>query len=182
MARRHCVRVSLVYTAYMEYSFRTIGKAAGIGLIDAVIITAIMLPLVLGGVLPIDKPFAVSFVKALFGDATPLPVGIAFHLVYVTFWATLFVLFWYQRPFVHAAILALVLWIGQAAIFYPIVGWGVFGSGVALSTMLIPLVPHAIFFLVLATTGVILVRRKQERVAETTNDTSADESGWSARE
>lgn len=136
-------------------------KAFGIGVLDAVIITAIMLPLVLSGILGIEQPFAVSFVRAIFGDGAPLPLGLAFHLVYVIFWSTIFVLYLTRRPWHNAFALAGVLWLVQAVIFYPVVGWGFLGLSVPVSTALIPLIPHILLAIILGVTGTIINKRSR---------------------
>jgi len=140
----------------MYRSHLSLWKALGIGVLDTIIITAIMLPLVLSGVLGIDQPFAVSFVQSVFEEGTPLPVGIAFHLVYVIFWSAIFVLFLARRPWRNAVILAGVLWLIQAAIFYPVVGWGVLGLSAPSATVLVPLVPHVLLAVTLGITGSII--------------------------
>lgn len=134
-------------------------KAIGIGVIVMIIITAIMVPLVLGGILPVEQPFAARFARALFGEGTPLPVGMLLHALYVVFWATLFVLFWAHRPFVNAVILSGVLWLIQVALFYPMVGWGFLGLEVSITSALVSLIPHILLLIVLWVTGSLISRR-----------------------
>lgn len=133
-------------------------SAVGWGVLVAVVVTAIMLPLVVGDVLPIDQPFAATFAQSLFGADIPLPVGVGLHLLYVSFWSFLYLLAMRSWPFQNAAALAVGLWVFQAAVFYPIVGWGFLGSAVSTTTGLMTLVPHAIFALALGLAGYILNR------------------------
>jgi hypothetical protein len=83
----------------------------------------------------------------------------AFHLVWLLFWSTLFVMFWTRRPWHNAFVLVGLLWLVQALIFYPVVGWGVLGINVAPATALIPLIPHALMFIILGITGTLIKKR-----------------------
>lgn len=136
----------------------SVRKALGIGVIDTIIITAIMLPLVLSGALGIEQPFAVTFVRAIFGESVPLPLGIAFHVVYVLFWATVFLRFLAQRPWYNAVVLAGVLWLVQVVLFYPIVGWGFFGLDASVMTAVVPLIPHVLLAIILGVSGSLVQR------------------------
>ncbi|MEX1027974.1 MAG: hypothetical protein WD049_08215 [Candidatus Paceibacterota bacterium] len=136
----------------------SLGKSFGIAFLVTFIITAIILPLVLSGVAPIQQPFAVTFVRSLFGDTVPMPVGVAFHFVWVLFWSTLFFRYWVANPIRNAISLAGCLWLIQVLVFAPLVGWGVLGLGVAPGVVLPTLLPHTLFAVILAVAGVTVRR------------------------
>jgi len=72
-------------------------------------------------------------------------VGLLFHVLYVTFWAVVFVRYFALRNLKTAFALAAVLWLIILGIFFPAVGWGF--AGLNVSPKLIPasLVPHLLF-------------------------------------
>src|SRR3546814_8374886 len=82
-------------------------------------------------------------------DLLPLPVGLLFHTVYVTFWVAIFVRYFPRRDILTALGLAAGLWLVILVVFFPIVGWGF--AGLAVSPKLIPasFVPHLLFGLLL---------------------------------
>jgi len=136
----------------------SIAKSLGIGALIAFIITAIMLPLVIGGVIGVTEPFAARFVSVLSGDAVAVPFGMLLHFVWVWCFATLYALLWYQRPFANAVMVSGLLWLVQVAAAYPIVGWGFLGLNVPSSTALASLVPHVLLAIILSITGVLMNR------------------------
>lgn len=124
-------------------------KAAGIGILISAILSAIMVPLTLYEVSPFPKPVAAAFAMKLFGDV-PMAVGILLHILYVTFWTVVYIL--YIMPpntFVRSALLGLVLWVLVLVVFFPIVGWGFLGLRIGPQAIAASFVPHLIFVILL---------------------------------
>ena len=112
----------------------------------ALLLTAVMLPAFKLGVAPMPKFPSLAFAETLFGRDLPLPVGLLFHVAYVTFWGVVYVALFRDRlTFLNALWLGLGLWVVILVIFFPVVGWGFLG--LAISPKLIPasLVPHVLF-------------------------------------
>jgi hypothetical protein len=121
-------------------------KALGIGVLTAVLLSAIMVPAFELGIAPLPKPPSLALAQLLFGANTPLPVGLLFHVAYVTFWSVVYVSVFRERlTFLNALWLGLALWVVILVVFFPLLGWGFFG--LAISPKLIPasLVPHLLF-------------------------------------
>ena len=121
-------------------------KAVGIGIVTALLLSAVMVPAFKFGIAPMPKPPSLAFAETLFGRDLPLPVGLLFHVAYVTFWALAYVMVFRDRlTFWNALWLGLGLWVVILVVFFPIVGWGFLG--LAISPKLIPasLVPHVLF-------------------------------------
>ena len=79
-----------------------------------------------------------------------MPVGLLFHVAYVTFWSVIFVALFRDGPrFLRALGLALLLWIVALVVFFPINGWGFLGLAVSPKLIAAALVPHVLFALVL---------------------------------
>lgn len=132
-----------------QLSGRSWPRAIGIGLGVAVLTALVMATLLKIGVSPFPKPPSLAFAETLLGRDLPLPVGLLFHTVYVTFWCVVFVRFFPRRNLKTALALALVLWLVILAIFFPVVGWGF--AGLHISPKLIPasLLPHLLFDILL---------------------------------
>ncbi len=121
-------------------------KAVGIGILTALLLSAVMVPAFKFGISPMPKPPSLAFAETLFGRGLPMPVGLLFHVAYVTFWALAYVMVFRDRlTFWNALWLGLGLWAVILVFFFPIVGWGFLG--LAISPKLIPasLVPHVLF-------------------------------------
>jgi len=126
------------------------GKALGLGIVNGVALSVIMVTMTRLGVSPLPRPLGLAFAETLAGRSLPLPIGLLFHLAYVTFWSMAFVaVFRHTLTLRNALLLALVLWIGVLVIFFPVVGWGFLGLGVG--PQLIPgsFMPHLLFGLFL---------------------------------
>jgi hypothetical protein len=123
-------------------------KAVGVGIATAVILSLVMVPAFKTGISPLPKPLGLAFAQMLLGDV-PLPVGLLFHVAYVTFWSVAYLAFFGRRTFLNALWLALGLWLGVLVIFFPIVGWGFFGLAVSPKLIVASLVPHLLFAVVL---------------------------------
>jgi hypothetical protein len=125
-------------------------KAVGIGIVTALLLSAVMVPAFKFGIAPMPKPPSLAFAETLFGRDLPLPVGLLFHVAYVTFWALAYVMVFRDRlTFLNALWLGLGLWVVILVFFFPVVGWGFLG--LAISPKLIPasLVPHVLFAVLL---------------------------------
>ncbi len=121
-------------------------KAVGIGVLTGLLLSAIMVPAFKFGIAPMPTIPSLAFAQLLLGPNVPLPVGLLFHVAYVTFWAVVYVAFFWDRlTFLNALWLGLGLWIVILVFFFPLLGWGFFG--LAISPKLIPasLVPHVLF-------------------------------------
>lgn len=125
-------------------------KAAGIGVVTALLLSAVMVPLMKLGVSPLPKPLGLAFAETIIGKKLPLPVGLLFHVAYVTFWSVAYVMLFKDRlTFRNALWLGLALWAGVLVIFFPIVGWGFLGLGVSPKLIPASLMPHILFTLFL---------------------------------
>jgi len=125
-------------------------KAVGVGIITSLILSAITVPMFLAGLSPLPKPPSLAFAETLLGTSLPMPVGLLFHLSYVTAWSVAFVVMFRDRlSFPRALSLALVLWIIVLAVFFPIVGWGFLGLAVGPKLIVGALVPHLLFAVIL---------------------------------
>ena len=121
-------------------------KAIGIGIATALLLSAIMVPALRLGISPLPKPLGLAFAETVLGHPLPLPVGLLFHVAYVTVWAVVYVvLFRHALTFGKALLLGLVLWLLVLFVFFPIVGWGVLGLGVTAKLIVASLVPHLLF-------------------------------------
>lgn len=120
-------------------------RAIGIGVAVAILTAIIMVTLLKAGMSPFPKPPSLAFAETLVGRGLPMPVGLLFHVAYVTFWSVVFVQFFPRRNLATALALAGVLWLVILAVFFPIVGWGF--AGLHISPKLIPasLLPHLLF-------------------------------------
>ena len=98
-------------------------KAAGVGSGTAILLSAVMVPALKLGISPLPKPLGLAFAETILGDPLPLPVGLLFHVAYVTVWSLAFVvLFRNTLSLRNALALGLVLWIGVLLVFFPVVG------------------------------------------------------------
>lgn len=126
-------------------------KAVAAGLITGVATAIIMAAALNTGVSPFPEPLGLAFAEWLFGATLPLPVGILFHLAYVTAWSILFILlaprwlrFWPILAF------GIALWLLAILVFTPLVGWGVAATAVAGGKGIVAtLIPHLLFSLFL---------------------------------
>lgn len=127
-----------------------IWKAIGIGVLTAVLLSAIMLPAFKFGIAPMPQFPSLAFAETVLGRELPLPVGLLFHVAYVTFWSVAYVVLFRDRlTFLNALWLALALWVVVLVVFFPIVGWGFLGLGVGPKLIPAALVPHLFFALFL---------------------------------
>jgi hypothetical protein len=121
-------------------------KALGIGVLTAVLLSAVMVPAFKFGMAPMPKPPSLAFAQVLLGPNVPLPVGLLFHVVYVTFWALAYVtVFRDHLTFLNTLWLGLALWVVILVVFFPILGWGFLGLGISPKLIPASLVPHVLF-------------------------------------
>jgi hypothetical protein len=123
-------------------------RAVLLGFLNGLLLSLVMVPAFKAGLSPFPKPLGLAFAQWLLGPV-PLPIGLLFHLVYVTFWSALFVALFARLTLRNAALLALVLWVIALVLFMPLVGWGLFGLAVGPMVPVAALVPHALFALFL---------------------------------
>lgn len=120
------------------------------GVLASVILSAIMVTALKTGVSPMPAPVALVFAQTLFGTELPMPVGLLFHVAWVTFWSLAYVvLFWERLSFARAAGLAAFLLALTLLVFYPYIGWGFLGLGVGPQAVLGAAMSHVLFAVVL---------------------------------
>jgi hypothetical protein len=125
-------------------------KAIGIGIATALLLSAVMVPALRLGISPLPKPLGLAFAETLLGALLPLPVGLLFHVAYVTIWAVLYVaLFRHALTIGNALLLGLFLWLLVLVVFFPVVGWGFLGLAVGPQLIVASLVPHLLLAVLL---------------------------------
>lgn len=120
-------------------------KAAGVGLITAIITAVLMLLAIRAGISPLPEPLGLAFAEAILGATLPKPVGFAFHAAWVILWTLIYVRLSPAIRLSHALYLAAALWASALAIFMPIAGWGFLGLDVTPKLIVAAIVPHALF-------------------------------------
>lgn len=131
---------------FHDLSAREWAKAFGVGIVNGLLLSAVMVAAFKSGVSPLPKPVGLAFAETVLGGPLPLPVGLAFHLAYVTFWSMAFVAFLRDSLTLRNALaLALALWIGILVVFFPIIGWGFLGLAISPKLIVASLVPHVLF-------------------------------------
>lgn len=127
-------------------SAREFWKAVGLGLVNAVLLSLIMVPAFALGLSPMPRPPSQAFAETLFGTSVPMPVGLLFHVAYVTGWSVVYMGWFRERASFSTALwLAVFLWAVILVVFFPIVGWGFFGLGVGPALIPASAVPHLLF-------------------------------------
>ena len=126
------------------------GKAAAVGIATGVILAALNVLAMRAHLSPLPQPLGLAFAETVFGRALPLPVGLLFHLAWVTFFSVVYVaLFRDALTLGRAFALAAALWLVAIAVFFPIVGWGFFGLAVSPKLILPATVSHVLFAVIL---------------------------------
>lgn len=123
-------------------------KGAGVGIVTAVLLSAIMVPAFKSGLAPMPEQPSLAFAETILGRKLPLPVGLLFHAAYVIFWSVVYVVA-VRRTLANALWLALGLWAVALVVFFPVVGWGFLGLAISPKLIVAALVPHLIFGLFL---------------------------------
>ncbi len=140
---------------------RILGRGIGLGVANGLLLSAIMVPAFLAGIPPMPEPPSLAFAEALLGEGLPMPVGLAFHLAYVTFWSAVWVAWDHPRlRFASAAALAAILWVVALVVFFPINGWGLLGLDVSPKLIPAALIPHALFAVFLWALARVLFRER----------------------
>jgi len=122
------------------------GKTVAVGIGVAVLTAVIMVSALKSGISPLPKPLGLAFAETVLQRPLPLPVGLLFHIVYVTFWSAAFVaVFRNSLSLRNALFLGAVLWGLVLVVFYPVVGWGFLGLAVSPKLVVASLVPHVLF-------------------------------------
>ncbi len=123
-----------------------LAKAGGVGVVTALLLTAVMVPALKFGLSPMPKPLGLAFAETVLGRALPLPVGLLFHIAYVAFWSIAFVsLYRDGLSLTKALILGGLLWIAVLLVFFPVVGWGFLGLAISPKLIVASLVQHGLF-------------------------------------
>ena len=64
---------------FRPLSMTDLWKAIGVGVVTAVLLTAVMLPAFKFGIAPMPKFPSLAFAEAILGRPLPLPIGLLFH-------------------------------------------------------------------------------------------------------
>jgi len=124
--------------------------AFAIGVANALLLSAVMVPAFRLGIAPMPAPPSLALARLLLGPGVPLPVGLLFHVAYVTAWSMAYVALVRDRPTVWTALgLGLALWVVVLVVFFPLFGWGFLGLGVGPTLIPASLVPHLLFAVIL---------------------------------
>lgn len=139
---------------------RDFGKAVGVGAIVAVATGAVTAPLFKSGMAPMPKAPSQAFAETLLGPVAD-PVGLLFHLLYVTSVTTLVLAFTGLRPGKRViAATSGALWVIAVVVFFPLVGWGLFGSAMTPKIAFAALGPHVLYGVVLWAATRLVVRNQ----------------------
>jgi hypothetical protein len=126
------------------------GRGLVLGVLNALLLSAIMVPAFQAGLPPMPKPPSLAFAETLVGESVPLFVGILLHVAYVAFWSLVYVVAAHPRlTLVRALALGLFLWVVILVAFFPVVGWGWAGLAVGPKVTVASLIPHLLFALFL---------------------------------
>jgi hypothetical protein len=133
-----------------KLSTKDFWKAVGVGIATAAILSVIAVAGQKTGISPLPKPLALAFAETILGRKLPLPVGLAFHVAWVTLFSVVYVAwFRHKMTFMRALGLAAVLWISVLVVFFPLVGWGFFGLAVSPMLIVGSAMPHLLFAIIL---------------------------------
>lgn len=125
-------------------------KAIVVGVVTALVLSAVMLPAFKFGLAPMPKQPSLAFAETLLGRPLPLPIGLLFHVAYLTFWSVVYVALFRDRlTLLNALWLGLALWGVILVVFFPVIGWGVLGLAISPKIIVASLVPHVLFAVVL---------------------------------
>jgi hypothetical protein len=128
---------------------RDLFRAALVGVVVAIGTGLVTVPLFKSGVAPMPEAPSLAFAKTLFGPV-PDPIGLVFHVLYVTVATTAFLAITGVRPGGKAiAGMAALLYAVAIALVFPIVGWGIAGAAVSPKIAVAAVGPHVLYGLVL---------------------------------
>jgi hypothetical protein len=122
------------------------GKVLTVGIGTGLILAVLNVIALKSRLSPLPKPLGLAFAETLLGRPLPLPVGLLFHLAWVTLASSAYVVLWRDRLTLRNALaLAGVLWLAAVMVFFPIVGWGPFGLDVSAKLIVPVTVSHLLF-------------------------------------
>ena len=125
-------------------------KAVGVGIATGAVLALLNVIALKTHVSPLPEPLGLAFAEALFGRTLPLPVGLLFHLAWVTLFSVTYVVLWRNSlTLKNAIILASALCLVALAVFFPIVGWGFFGLAISPKLIIPATVSHLLFAAIL---------------------------------
>jgi hypothetical protein len=125
---------------------RDYAKAIGVGIGVSILTAAFMAAGLKSGVSPLPKALGLAFAETILRRPLPLPVGLLFHTVWVTAFCVLYVgLFRDALTLTRALLLAAALWLSVLVVFFPAVGWSLFGLGVGPKLIVGAAIPHLLF-------------------------------------
>lgn len=123
-----------------------LAKSGGVGVLTALLLTAVMVPAMKFGLSPMPKALGLAFAETVLGRPLPPPVGLLFHTAYIAFWSIIFVGLWRDGLSLSKAfLLGDVLWIAVLVVFFPVVGWGFLGLAISPKLIVASFVPHVLF-------------------------------------
>jgi hypothetical protein len=135
---------------FQRLSARDWGKAAAAGVATGIILAVINVIALTSHLSPLPKPLGLAFAETVLGRQLPLPVGLLFHLAWVTLVSVGYVVWWRDAlTLKNTAILAFGLWLLVLLVFFPIVGWGLFGLAISPKLIVPAAVSHALFAVIL---------------------------------
>lgn len=122
-------------------------KALVLGIVVSGLLSLISISAMQSGTSPLPGPLALVFAKTVFAaEDLPLVVGLLFHTAWTTSWTVIFVALFRSNPtFLKSLALGLALWLVVLVVFFPIVGWGLFGLDWGPALIAGSLVPHVLF-------------------------------------
>jgi hypothetical protein len=142
---------------------RDLLRAAAVGVAVAIGTGLVTVPLFKAGIAPMPEAPSLAFAKALFGPV-PDPVGLLFHVLYVTGVTTLVLALAGPRPSGRTiAAASAVLYVLAIAVFFPLVGWGFAGTAVTPKIAVAAIGPHVLYGLVLWGADRAIFGRRQRR-------------------
>jgi hypothetical protein len=125
-------------------------KAMGVGLGVSILTAAFMVATIKAGASPLPKSLGLAFAETVLGRTLPLPVGLLFHIAWVTTFSVLYVVISRDAlTFARAFGLGIALWLVVLIFFFPVVGWGFFGLSVGPKLIVGAAIPHFLFALFL---------------------------------
>jgi hypothetical protein len=131
-------------------SRREWGKAVIVGITTGAILALLNIIALKSQLSPLTKPLGLAFAETVFGRQLPLPVGLLFHLAWVTLFSIVYLVLWRDSlTLKNAVILAAALWLLAVVVFFPIVGWGVLGLAVSPKLIIPATVSHLFFAVIL---------------------------------
>lgn len=126
-----------------------LARAVAVGLIVAIGTGLVTVPLFKSGVAPMPEAPSLAFAKTLLGPV-PDPVGLLFHVIYVTGVTAVFLALFGARPSLRSiAGVSVLLYAVAVLVLFPIVGWGVAGIAVTPKIAVAALLPHVLYGLIL---------------------------------